>query len=112
MALWITSRFHPEGGQSGKEYYVVFEMTDGPWMVFVGPDHPRRYTREPYFYMNGNKAYRSWGHPDGPSSIPFYWIRGSKVYPDEGYPSGRSDLPHFDSRRLAPRRNRIGATRS
>lgn len=64
--------------------------------------------RHPHYRLNGNVAYRSFGHPEGPSSIPWFVVRGRTVYPGEGYPGGATDRPLYRIEHL--RKRDIGVT--
>ena len=59
--------------------------------VFNGSQLPR----EPHYYLNANRVYRSFGHPEGPSSVPWFAVRGRSVYPGEGYPGGPAERPLY-----------------
>ena len=58
---------------------------------------------EPHYRLNGNLAYRSFGHPEGPSSVPWFVLRGRTVYPGEGYPEGATERPLYRIERLRKR---------
>lgn len=76
------------------------------WVRRVGPElqvFKRPRLREPLYYLNGNRVYRSLGHPEGPSSIPWLAIRGRSVYPAEGYPGGPSERPLYRIEHLRKR---------
>ncbi len=64
--------------------------------------------REPHYRLNGNVAYRSFGHPEGPSSVPWFVVRGRTVYPGEGYPGGATERPLYRVEHL--RKRDIGVT--
>jgi hypothetical protein len=76
------------------ERHVAYWITGGDGaedLAYRGPtNNPPKHRGDPVFVIRGNRAYRAWGHPDGPSSVPYLEIRGGTVRPGEGYPGGRS----------------------
>jgi hypothetical protein len=68
------------------------------WVRRVGPDFQvfkSSRPGEPLYYVNGNLVYRTFGHPEGPSSVPWLAVRGRSVYPAEGYPAGPTERPLY-----------------
>jgi hypothetical protein len=71
--------------------------------VFPGSEERPRPTAKAHYYVNGNLVYRSFDHPDGPSSIPWFVIRSGRVLPAEGYPGGSARTPKFRVEQLPPK---------
>ena len=59
--------------------------------------------RQSQYRLNGNVAYRSFGHPEGPSSVPWFVVNGRTVYPGEGYPGGATERPLYRIEHLRKR---------
>ena len=72
---------------------------DSLWVRRVGRElqvfNRPRVPRAPHYYLTGNLVYRSFGHPDGPSSVPWFAVKGRSVYPGEGYPGGPAERPLY-----------------
>ena len=80
---------------------------DSLWVRQVGRElqvfNRPQLLREPHYYLNGNQVYRSFGHPEGPSSVPWFAVRGRSVYPGEGYPGGPAERPLYRIEELRKR---------
>ena len=88
---WAEEWVRRRGARKHVSYWVE-RPVGGLKMVYPGPrGAPPQRHGDAHFYVNGERAFRHVGHPDGPSSVPYFWIRRGHVYAGEGYPSGPSD---------------------
>ena len=80
---------------------------DSLWVREIGRElqvfNQPRLLQEPHYYLNADQVYRSFGHPEGPSSVPWFAVRGRSVYPGEGYPGGPAERPLYRIEELRKR---------
>lgn len=90
---WVC-RWRPAAHHRRREWFWV-RRSGHELVVFPGSETRPRQGGDPHFRLNGHLVYRSFGHPDGPSSVPWLVTRRGSVYPGEGYPGGPSGGPLY-----------------
>jgi len=93
-------------GRPRSERLWVRRDDDGLLRLIPGGSEGPRDSAAPVFYVNGSRAYRDEGHPDGPSSVPYYVVTHRSVRPAEGHPGGADDRIHWEIKTPAEVRGR------
>ena len=90
---WV-ERWQPTRRSPRRDWLWV-RPVDGELLVFPGSrDRPRPHGGA-HYRLNGNMAYRTLSHPEGPSSVPWLVIRRRRVYPAEGHRDAGSEVPRY-----------------